>query len=94
MVVLAGDLDISSGRQFAEQLAPIEQQRPATIVIDLRDTGFVDSAGLGQLIGATTRARSDHRRVVLVTGPAIARLLAISGAAKALDTTTDPATLD
>jgi putative drug exporter of the RND superfamily len=94
-VVLAGDLDISTGRQFAEQLAPIEQQRPATIVIDLRHTGFVDSAGLGQLIGATTRARADDRRVVLVTGPAsIDRLLATTGAAEALDTTTDPATLD
>jgi anti-anti-sigma factor len=94
-VALAGDLDISTGPQFAEQLAPIEQQRPATIVIDLRHTGFVDSAGLGQLIGATTRARADQRRVVLVTGPAaIDRLLATSGAAQVLDTTTDPATLD
>jgi RND superfamily putative drug exporter len=94
-VALAGDLDISTGRQFAEQLAPIEQQRPATIVIDLRETGFVDSAGLGQLIGATTRARADQRRVVLVTGPAaIDRLMATSGAAQALETTTDPATLD
>jgi len=94
-VVLSGDLDISTGEQFAEQLAPIEQQRPATIVIDLRHTGFVDSAGLGQLIGASTRARAEHRRVVLVTGPAaIDRLLATTGAAEALDTTTDPATLD
>jgi RND superfamily putative drug exporter len=94
-VVLAGDLDIGTGRQFAEQLAPIEQQRPATIVIDLRQTKFVDSAGLGQLVAATTRARADQRRVVLVTGPAaIDRLLATSGAAQALETTTDTATLD
>ena len=42
-----------------------------------------------------TGARADHRRVVLVTGPAaIDRLLAISGAAQVLVTTTDPATLD
>jgi putative drug exporter of the RND superfamily len=92
---LAGDLDITTGRQFADQLAPIEQQRPATIVIDLRHTGFVDSAGLGQLIGASTRARAEHRRVVLVTGPAaVDRLLATAGVAEALETTTDPATLD
>ena len=93
--MLAGDLDLATSRQFAEQLAPIEQQRPATIVIDLRHTRFVDSAGLGQLIGATTRARADDRRVVLVTGPAaVDRLIATTGAAQILDTTTDPATLD
>jgi putative drug exporter of the RND superfamily len=94
-VVLAGDLDAGTGGQFAEQLAPIEQQRPATIVIDLRHTGLVDSAGLGQLIGASTRARAEYRRVVLVTGPAaVDRLIATTGAAEALDITTDPTTLD
>jgi anti-anti-sigma factor len=94
-VVLAGDLDLSTGEQFAAQLGPIEQQRPAIIAIDLRDTGFIDSAGLAQLIGATRRARAEHRRVVLVTGSAaIDRLLAVSGADHILETTTNPVTLD
>jgi anti-anti-sigma factor len=94
-VTLAGDLDLGTGEEFAAHLAPIEQERPATIVIDLRDTGFVDSAGLTQLIGATRRARDEHRRVVLVTGSAaIDRLLAVSGAHQILETTTNPVTLD
>jgi anti-anti-sigma factor len=94
-VLLAGDLDLDTGEQFADQLAPIERERPATIVIDLRDTGFIDSAGLGQLIGATRRARAEHRRVVLLTGSAaIDRLLAVSGANQILETTTNPVTLD
>jgi RND superfamily putative drug exporter len=94
-VTLAGDLDLSTGQQFAGQLAPIEHERPATIVIDLHDTGFIDSAGLAQLIGATRRARAEHRRVVLVTGSAaIDRLLAISGADQMLETTSNPVTLD
>jgi anti-anti-sigma factor len=94
-LALAGDLHLDTAEQFADQLAPIEQERPATILIDLRDTGFIDSAGLAQLIGATRRARAEHRRVVLVTGAAaIDRLLAVSGADQILDTTTNPATLD
>jgi putative drug exporter of the RND superfamily len=92
---LAGDLDLSTGEHFAAQLAPIERERPAVIAIDLRETAFIDSAGLAQLIGATRRARAEHRRVVLVTGSAaIDRLLAVSGADQLLETTTDPATLD
>jgi anti-anti-sigma factor len=64
-------------------------------VIDLRHTGFIDSAGLAQLIGATRRARAEHRRVVLLTGSAaIDRLLAVSGANQILETTTNAVTLD
>jgi putative drug exporter of the RND superfamily len=94
-VALAGDLDLSTAEQFADQLTPIERERPATIVIDLRDTGFIDSLGLAQLIGATRRARAEHRRVVLLTGSAaIDRLLALSGANQILETTNNPVTLD
>ena len=65
------------------------------IAIDLRDTGFVDSAGLAQLIDATKRARAENRRFVLVTGSvAIDRLLPVSGAEHVLDTITNPTTLD
>jgi anti-sigma B factor antagonist len=94
-VTLAGDLDLGTGGKLAAQLAPIEEERPATIVIDLRETGFVDSSGLAQLIGATRRARAEQRRVVLVTGSAeIDRLLAVSGADQILETTTNPVTLN
>jgi RND superfamily putative drug exporter len=94
-LALTGELHLDTTEQFADQLAHIEQEHPQTIVIDLRDTGFIDSAGLAQLIGATRRARAQHRRVVLVTGAAaIDRLLAVSGADQILDTTTNPVTLD
>lgn len=95
IVTLAGDLDLGTGAQLAAQLAPIEKERPATIAIDLRETRFIDSAGLAQLIAATGRARDEDRRVVLVTGAAaIDRLLALSGADRVLETTRDPAALD
>ena len=64
-------------------------------MIDLRETDFIDSAGLAQLIGATRRARARQRRVVLLTGSAaIDRLLAVSGANRILETTNNPTTLD
>ena len=64
-------------------------------MIDLRETTFIDSTGLGELIGATRRARAEDRHVVLVTGSAaIERVLAVSGADEVLETTTNPAALD
>jgi anti-sigma B factor antagonist len=92
---LAGDLDLGTGDQFANQLTAFEREPPVTIVIDLRDTAFIDSVGLAELIGATRRARAEHRRVVLLTGSAaIDRLLAVSGANQLRETTTNPAALD
>jgi anti-anti-sigma factor len=94
-VMLAGDLDLSTAHQFASQLAPVERERPATIAIDLRETAFIDSSGLAQLVGATRRARAERRRVVLITGSAaIDSILALSGADQVLETTNNPATLD
>ncbi|WP_259312937.1 MMPL family transporter [Capillimicrobium parvum] len=94
-MTVAGDLDLSTGDEFAAQIATVERERPATIVIDLRDTAFIDSAGLAQLVGATRRARAEDRRVVLVTGSAaIERVLAVSGADEVLETTTNPTGLD
>jgi RND superfamily putative drug exporter len=94
-VALTGELDLDTAGQFADQLTPIERERPATIVIDLRDTRFIDSAGLAKLIGATRRARAEHRRVVLLTGSAaIDRVLAVSGVEQILETTRNPVTLD
>jgi anti-anti-sigma factor len=64
-------------------------------VVDLRGLSFMDSSGLRELVDATRRARSEHRRVVLVRGSQpIDRILAISGIDQALELTADPATLD
>ena len=94
-LTLVGELDLATGDEFAARLGSIEKERPATITIDLRATTFIDSTGLAQLVGATRRARADNRRVVLITGSgAVDRLLAISGAAQMLETTTEPATGD
>ena len=72
-----------------------DRDAPALIVIDLRELEFLDSTGLGELVHATRRARAEKRRVVLVTGSApIDRILTVSGAHEALETTADPAMLD
>ena len=56
-VALAGELDLASApvlREAAEP--PIDEGRP--IVIDLRELTFIDSTGLGVLVGALKLARA------------------------------------
>jgi RND superfamily putative drug exporter len=94
-IVLGGELDLLTIESFRAELEHAEQNPPQLTVIDLRALDFMDSSGLGELVRASRRAREHGRRLVLVTGSApIDRVLAISGADKAVETTLDPATLD
>ena len=67
-VTLRGELDISTGVRFDEDLGRVEAAGPELIVLDLRGLDFMDSTGLRLLIGADQRARDEGRRLVLVRG--------------------------
>jgi anti-anti-sigma factor len=67
-LALSGELDISTAPRIEEALAAAEEKRPALIVLDLRELGFMDSTGLRTILGADTRARADGRRLVVVQG--------------------------
>jgi anti-anti-sigma factor len=76
---LSGELDISSATKVEDELARIEPDGPATIVLDLRNLAFMDSTGLRLLIAADTRARSQERRLLIVKGPeAVQRVFRIT----------------
>jgi anti-sigma B factor antagonist len=67
-VALSGELDISSAPRLQDDLARVEADGPATIVLDLSGLDFMDSTGLRLLIGADSRARDAGRRLVLIQG--------------------------
>ena len=73
-----GELDAATVGQFREELAPYSGQ--ARLVIDLSEVPFMDSAGLGGLIGSIRRAREQDGEVAIVCGGvAITRLLHTTG---------------
>jgi anti-anti-sigma factor len=93
-VTLSGELDISSAGGLENQLAAIEVDSPATLVLDLRQVDFIDSTGLRALIAADERARSQGRRLVVVRGPdAVARLLAVTQLDQRFEIVDDPDTV-
>lgn len=67
-LALTGELDIAGASRVEQELARIEQEPPATIVLDLRSLAFMDSTGLRVILAADGRAREQDRRLVIVRG--------------------------
>jgi anti-sigma B factor antagonist len=90
-IVLIGELDIASADGLEKRLADVEADSPAILVLDLRRVEFIDSTGLRALIAADQRARSQGRRLAVVSGPnAVARLLTVTQLDQRLEIVDDP----
>jgi anti-sigma B factor antagonist len=73
-----GELDAYTVGQFREQLAELATSR--RLLIDLSSVPFMDSAGLGALIGGIRRAREAGGDVaVACSRPTLTRLLHTTG---------------
>jgi len=73
-----GDIDAYSVGKFREALAGLADT--PKIVIDLSEVPFMDSAGLGALIGGIRRARDNEGLVVVACDrPSLTRLLHTTG---------------
>ncbi|HEX4865270.1 MAG TPA: STAS domain-containing protein [Acidimicrobiales bacterium] len=74
----AGELEAYTVGQFRETLAEVAAN--ASLLIDMSGVTFVDSAGLGALIGGIRRTRELGGEVVVsCTKPAILKLLRSTG---------------
>jgi anti-anti-sigma factor len=76
---LRGELVLETAPQFREHLDDVEEDA-MTLVVDLRNLTFLDSCGIGELVGAHQRARRDGRRLVVVRneGTPIHRVLRVA----------------
>ena len=75
-----GDLDFATAYRFDAAVQRIQHAGPSTLVVDLRDVDFVDSAGVGRLVAIARRGRQLGERVCFVRGPrAVTRLFALTG---------------
>ncbi|MAG51167.1 MAG: hypothetical protein CL405_01035 [Acidimicrobiaceae bacterium] len=73
-----GELDAYTVAQFREALTDLADQR--YVLIDLSEVPFMDSAGLGALIGGIRRARENDGDVAVACNrPALTRLLHTTG---------------
>ncbi len=90
-VGLSGELDFARAYTFDEEMRRLEATKPATIVLDLRELHFVDSAGLSRVLALQRRATRDGRRLMVVRGcKSIERLFALAALDTKLEMISDP----
>ena len=79
VVHLDGELDLASAPQFEGELERADVTAAATLVLDLRDLQFIDSAGLRMIVSAHENARERGQEFAVTRGPEqVQRLLAIT----------------
>ena len=85
LVEVAGELELHNAPQLrAELLRACEGQSPC-VVVDLSGLTFIDSTGIGVLVGALKRARERGGALTLVCPvPRIRRIFEITGLLRAL----------
>jgi len=66
VVEVSGEVDCYSVPLLREELAQLAAPRPLRIAVVMERVSFLDSAGIGVLIGALKRARATGGRVALV----------------------------
>ncbi len=75
VVRCVGEIDMASAPRLRERIARLQVDGPPHLVIDLTGVTFIDSLGLGALIGAHKRARVLQGSFVVVPSAAARRVL-------------------
>lgn len=76
VVEVSGEIDAYSVPMFREVLQGIDAPRPLRIAVLMGRVEFIDSAGIGVLIGAVKRAQATGGKVALVgCSPHVDRML-------------------
>lgn len=77
---VGGEVDMATAPRLREQLIKLVNAERYRIVVDLQGVDFIDSTGLGVLIGALKRVRSHDGDLALVcTEPRIVKVFEITG---------------
>ena len=80
VVPLTGEIDLASAPELRAELGRLNETETPAIVLDLTDLEFIDSTGLGVLVGALRRARSQGGDIRLAGArPGIRRVLSVTG---------------
>ncbi len=86
VLAVHGEVDVYTAPQFREQLIQLVDAGQRHIVVDLEGVEFLDSTGLGVLVGGLKRVRShDGDLAIVCTQRRILKVLEITGLTKVFD---------
>ncbi|MGI9861223.1 anti-sigma factor antagonist [Moorella naiadis] len=81
---IKGEVDLETADRLRQELeASLDHARPEVLLLDLAGVTFMDSSGLGVILGRYRRLKKQGGKVVLARPqPQVRRLLEISGLGK------------
>lgn len=80
VVAASGEIDVAAAPMLRERLVDLISGGTHQVVLDLEDVDFIDSTGLGVLVGAVRRARADDGDLRIVcTNSRLLRIFDITG---------------
>jgi anti-sigma B factor antagonist len=82
---VAGEVDISNAQEMKTKLEASYREHEADLMIDVSDLNYIDSTGLGVIIGIYGQIRgADHRIVLINPRENVKKLLRITSLDKVL----------
>ena len=80
LIEVEGQVDLYSAPEFKERVSRVIREGKSRVIIDLSRVTFMDSTGLGVLVGALKRLRAARAELLLVvTDYDIERLFELTG---------------
>lgn len=78
VLAVAGEIDMVTSPRFQEEMLASVDTGPETLVVDLTDVGFFDSAGLSALVAVYERATESTTLRVVTSSNATVRPLRVT----------------
>lgn len=92
VVEVQGEIDVYTSPRVKEMINELIEQGKFHLIIDLEGVRYIDSTGLGVLIGALKRVREHEGRILLIcTNPQIKKIFNITGLVKIFEIYKDEA---
>src|SRR5262249_658184 len=93
VVQVKGEVDVMTAPQLRERMRDLAAKGAVHLMIDLRDVSFIDSSGLGVLVGGLKRVRHENGSVRLVIATRrILHIFEVTGLTRVLPVTQDATT--
>lgn len=86
VLAVTGEIDMATAPRFRQQMRTMVNAGTRNVVIDLSGVDFIDSTGLGVLMGAAKRVRSADGEIrLVVTGSRFTDLIEITRLDRVID---------